>query len=87
MDRKLQCLVAQQTYAMAGPFTYFTRDHTGDQTHLSAIIEDGRAAIQLALRWYITSETSFAFASANILNQWASTLPLINGNWLFFHPS
>jgi hypothetical protein len=68
------------TYVMAGPFTYFTRDHTGDQTHLSAIIEDGRAAIQLALRWYITNETSFAFASANILNPWASTLTLINGN-------
>jgi hypothetical protein len=73
------------TYVMAGPFTYFTRDHSGDQTHLSAIIEDGRAAIQLALRWYITNETSFAFASANILNQWASTLTLINGNWLSLH--
>ena len=67
------------TYVMAGPFTYFTRDHTGDQTHLSAIIEDGRAAIQLALRWYITNETSFAFSfghssSSSTLSSGAASL-------------
>lgn len=75
------------TYVMAGPFTYFTRDHSGDQTNLLAIIEDGRAAINLALRWYITNETAFAFASANILNRWASTLTLINGKYYFILPS
>jgi hypothetical protein len=74
------------TYVMAGPFTYFTRDHSGDQTNLLAIIEDGRAAINLALRWYITNETAFAFASANILNRWASTLTLINGKYYFILP-
>ena len=42
------------SYVMQGPKTFFTRDYSGDQTNLAAIISDGRAAINLALRWYIT---------------------------------
>jgi hypothetical protein len=67
------------SYVLKGPFTFFTRDHSGDQTHLSAIISDGRAAINLALRYYIERNETFAIASRNILDTWSSTLTLING--------
>ena len=50
------------TYVMKGPKTFFTRDHSGDQTNLAAITSDGRAAINLALRYYISGSETYRSA-------------------------
>lgn len=41
---------------------------------------DAHAAYQLALRWLITDNTTFADAAAKILSGWAATLTDIDGN-------
>jgi hypothetical protein len=70
-------------YVMKGPKIFFTRDHSGDQTNLASIISDGRAAINLALRYYISGNETYAIASRNILDAWSNSLRIINGTKLF----
>ena len=67
---------------MKGPTTYFERNNTGSQYGLAQIISDGRAAINLALRYYIENNETYAVASRNILDAWSSTLQAVNGKVL-----
>lgn len=43
------------------------------------LYRDATAAYQLALRWKISNDTSFADAAVNILSSWAATLTTIDG--------
>lgn len=67
------------TRSMSGPLPYFERNQTGSQTGLAQIIADGRAAINLALMYFITQDTDYAIKSRDILDAWSSTLSSIGG--------
>jgi hypothetical protein len=51
-----------------------------DPDNYSRAMNDAAAAYQLALRWKISGDDSFAQAGINILNSWASTCERISGN-------
>ncbi|CZR65586.1 uncharacterized protein PAC_15486 [Phialocephala subalpina] len=68
------------TYQMEGPLTWFERDHSGAVYGLNQIIQDGRAAINLALQYIITQNEAYAVASRNILDAWSETLKFVNGS-------
>lgn len=51
-----------------------------DPDNYSRAMNDAAAAYQLALRWKISGDKSFAQAGINILNAWASTCERISGN-------
>jgi hypothetical protein len=67
-------------YAMQGPSAVITRQSTPwDWTGMNQFIADGRAAIQLALQYYITENTNYAILCQKILDSWSSTLKVANG--------
>lgn len=51
-----------------------------DPDNYSRAMNDAAAAYQLALRWKISDDNSFAQAGVNILNAWASTCERISGD-------
>lgn len=56
------------------------RGSTGSNTeNYPNAFNDAAAAYQLAIRWLISDNTSYADASVNILNAWGSTLKDIDG--------
>ena len=74
---------AQVTY-VANPTVKLVRGGSSaeepDPDNYSKAMNDVAAAYQLALRWKITGDASFAQAAVNILNAWASTCVKISGN-------
>lgn len=44
-----------------------------------SLYEDTAAAYQLAIRWKVTNDTSYADAAVNVLSSWAASLTAING--------
>lgn len=44
-----------------------------------ALYRDAAAAYQLAVRWRVSNDTSYADAAVHILNSWAATLTTIDG--------
>ncbi|KAA8912814.1 hypothetical protein TRICI_003357 [Trichomonascus ciferrii] len=59
------------------PSEYVTRGGTGE--NYRAFYNDVAAAYQLAVRWKMTGNSSFADASINVLNAWGKTLKVLNG--------
>ncbi|CAI7567240.1 unnamed protein product [Penicillium pancosmium] len=50
-----------------------------DSENYQYLYRDAAAAYQLALRWKISNDTTFADAAVNILSSWAATLTSIGG--------
>ncbi|HEX9048575.1 MAG TPA: alginate lyase family protein, partial [Verrucomicrobiae bacterium] len=73
---------AQNTYTPS-PVAVLVRG-TGNSAcsteNYSHAYNDAAAAYQLALRWKITGDTSFANASINVLNAWSSTCTNLCGD-------
>ncbi|KAL6360968.1 hypothetical protein LRP88_04429 [Fusarium phalaenopsidis] len=69
---------SQANYKLSGPSSVVTRDRNDSPTGLAQIIQDGRAAINIALRYVITKDETYALASRHILDEWSSTLKLVN---------
>ena len=63
------------------PVEVLVRGSTGDNVeNYAAAYNDAAAAYQLALRWLITGNESYADKSVEILNAWGSTLRDIDGS-------
>ncbi|KAH7231579.1 chondroitin AC/alginate lyase [Fusarium solani] len=71
---------SQANYKLSGPSSVLTRDRNDSPTGLAQIIQDDRAAINLALRYIVTKDETYALASRNILDEWSSTLKVVNGS-------
>jgi hypothetical protein len=70
---------AQSSYQPNPEVTVYRGDNGLDQENYPSLYEDTAAAYQLAIRWKVTNDTSYADASVNILSSWAVTLTAING--------
>lgn len=70
---------SQASYKLSGPSSVVTRDRNDSPTGLAQIISDGRAAINLALRYVVSKDETYALASRHILDEWSSTLKVVNG--------
>ncbi|MGM9786987.1 MAG: alginate lyase family protein, partial [Candidatus Cryptobacteroides sp.] len=74
---------AQASYTPNPVATIVRGDVTGtgvESQNYMNIARDAAAAFQLALRWQITGETSYADAAVNILNQWTDVCTQITAN-------
>ncbi|KAJ5660009.1 hypothetical protein N7507_006460 [Penicillium longicatenatum] len=70
---------AQSTY-QPNPKVIVYRGYDGVNTeNYPSLYKDTAAAYQLAIRWKVTNNTSYADAAINILSSWAVTLTAING--------
>jgi hypothetical protein len=70
---------AQSTY-QPNPKVVVYRGYDGVNTeNYPSLYKDTAAAYQLAIRWKVTNNTSYADAAINILSSWAVTLTAING--------
>lgn len=74
---------AQATY-VANPTVKLIRGGSSaeepDPDNYSRAMNDVAAAYQLALRWKISGDTTFARAAVNILNAWANTCIKVSGD-------
>ena len=70
----------QSTYLPTPQETVYRGANGINPENYSHLYKDAAAAYQLALRWKITNETSYADAATNILSSWALTLTTISGN-------
>lgn len=74
---------AQASYTPNPVATIVRGDVTGtgvESQNYMNIARDAAAAFQLALRWQITGDTSYADAAVKILNQWADVCTKITAN-------
>lgn len=71
---------AQSTYLPTPQETVYRGANGVNPENYSHLYKDAAAAYQLALRWKITNETSYANAATNILSSWALTVTTISGN-------
>lgn len=70
---------AQSSYE-PNPQQVVYRGYNGvDSENYQYLYRDAAAAYQLAIRWKITNDKSYADASVNILSSWAATLTAISG--------
>lgn len=77
-------LLSASTYAQSSyqptPKETVYRGYNGvDSENYPSLYRDTAAAYQLAIRWRITNDTSYADAAINILNSWAESLVAIEG--------
>ncbi|KAJ5347267.1 hypothetical protein MYU51_004329 [Penicillium brevicompactum] len=77
-------LLSASTYAQSSyqptPKETVYRGYNGvDSENYPSLYRDTAAAYQLAIRWRITNDTSYADAAINILNAWAASLVAIEG--------
>ncbi|KAJ5598305.1 hypothetical protein N7537_008389 [Penicillium hordei] len=70
---------AQSTYQPNPKETVYRGDNGVDGQNYPSLYKDTAAAYQLAVRWKISNDTSYADAAVNILNAWAVTLTGIDG--------
>ncbi|CAI7636086.1 unnamed protein product [Penicillium crustosum] len=70
---------AQSTYQPNPKETVYRGDNGVDGENYPSLYKDTAAAYQLAVRWKISNDTSYADAAVNILNSWAATLTAIEG--------
>lgn len=70
---------AQSTYQPNPKETVYRGDNGVDGQNYPSLYKDTAAAYQLAVRWKISDDTSYADAAVNILNSWAVTLTAIEG--------
>lgn len=70
---------AQSTYLPTPHETVYRGANGINPENYPNLYKDAAAAYQLALRWKLTNETSYAFAATNILSSWALTLTTIDG--------
>ncbi|KAK0464446.1 GPI anchored protein [Desarmillaria tabescens] len=73
---------AQATYTMRGPVTVVVRGagSADGAENYSLLYNDIAAAYQLAIRWRISDDTSYADKAVAILDAWSSTLTRIGGS-------
>ncbi|CAI7671221.1 unnamed protein product [Penicillium bialowiezense] len=70
---------AQSSYQPSPKKTVYRGYNGVDSENYSSLYRDAAATYQLAIRWKISNETSYADAAVNILSSWAATLTTING--------
>ncbi|KAF4767336.1 hypothetical protein HAV15_009289 [Penicillium sp. str.  len=70
---------AQSTYQPNPKETVYRGDNGVDGQNYPSLYKDTAAAYQLAVRWKVSNDTSYADAAVNILNSWAVTLTAIEG--------
>jgi hypothetical protein len=70
---------AQSSYQPSPKETVYRGSNGVDSENYPSLYRDAAAAYQLAIRWRITNDTSYADASINILSSWASALTAIEG--------
>lgn len=70
---------AQSTYLPNPQETVYRGANGINPENYPNLYKDAAAAYQLALRWKITNDTSYANAATNILSSWAITLTTIDG--------
>ncbi|KAJ5573114.1 hypothetical protein VI817_007937 [Penicillium citrinum] len=70
---------AQSSYQPSPQETVYRGANGVDPENYQNLYRDAAAAYQLALRWKISNDTTFADAAVNILNSWAVTLTGISG--------
>ncbi|CAI7646908.1 unnamed protein product [Penicillium glandicola] len=71
---------AQSAYQPSPKETVYRGSNGVDSQNYASLYKDTAAAYQLAIRWRITNDTSYADAAVNILSSWAATLTAISGN-------
>ncbi|KAK0201814.1 GPI anchored protein [Desarmillaria ectypa] len=73
---------AQATYTMRGPVSVVVRgaNSADGAENYSLLYNDIAAAYQLAVRWRISDNTSYADKAVAILDAWSSTLTRIGGS-------
>ncbi len=68
------------SYSIQGPDAIVTRDaHGKTNVATSHLTHDSTAALQLALMYSITGNSSYAALATKILEEWTDTLIIING--------
>jgi len=70
---------SQSSYQPSPQETVYRGANGVDSENYQNLYRDVAAAYQLALRWKISNDTTFADAAVNILNSWAVTLTGISG--------
>ncbi|OQE15311.1 hypothetical protein PENFLA_c032G03657 [Penicillium flavigenum] len=70
---------AQSSYQPNPKETVYRGDNGVDGENYPSLYKDTAAAYQLAVRWKISDDKSYADAAINILNSWAVTLKEIGG--------
>ncbi|KAJ5980411.1 hypothetical protein N7481_007709 [Penicillium waksmanii] len=70
---------AQSSYLPSPKVTVYRGANGVDTENYPSLYRDTAAAYQLAIRWKVTNNTSYADAAVNILSSWAMTLTAIDG--------
>ncbi|KAJ5546731.1 hypothetical protein N7494_004316 [Penicillium frequentans] len=70
---------AQSDYQPSPKAIVYRGDNGVDTENYPSLYHDTAAAYQLAIRWKVTNDTSYADAAVNVLSSWAATLTAING--------
>lgn len=70
---------AQSSYQPTPKETVYRGYNGVDSENYPSLYRDTAAAYQLAIRWRVTNDTSYADAAINILSSWASSLVAIEG--------
>lgn len=70
---------AQSSYQSSPKETVYRGDNGVDGENYPSLYKDTAAAYQLAIRWRISNDTSYANAAVSILSSWAATLKTIDG--------
>ncbi|KAJ5802534.1 uncharacterized protein N7503_004984 [Penicillium pulvis] len=70
---------AQADYQPSPKMIVYRGDNGVDTENYPSLYHDTAAAYQLAIRWKVTNDTSYADAAVNVLSSWAATLTAING--------
>mgnify|MGYP002717931559 FL=1 len=70
---------AQSSYQPSPKETVYRGNNGVDGENYPSLYKDTAAAYQLAVRWKISDDKSYADAAINILNSWAVTLKEIGG--------
>jgi len=72
------------SYPIQGPDAVVTRDaHGRTNVGTAHLTDDSTAALQLALMYSITGNSSYAALATKILEEWTDTLIIINGMSIF----
>ncbi|KAJ5109853.1 hypothetical protein N7532_002498 [Penicillium argentinense] len=71
---------AQSTYQPGPKETVYRGSDGVHSENYPSLYRDAAAAYQLAIRWRISNDTSYADAAINILSSWAATLTEIGGS-------
>ncbi|KAJ5985473.1 hypothetical protein N7522_012669 [Penicillium canescens] len=70
---------AQSSYTPTPKETVYRGYNGVDSENYPSLYRDTAAAYQLAIRWLVTKDTSYADAAVNILSSWAASLTDIEG--------